>query len=92
MVPSAGCVPGVDACCPNQSPFSCGGPARMAIIHGFIRKLGKSAGSTKSNTILAKAMQEGVRAKIAEYNALFTNPNNYGCQCSGGGTRVDCCS
>eukprot|EP00960_Hanusia_phi_P012499 365513-Hanusia_phi.AAC.2 len=88
MVPSAGCVPGVDACCPNQSPFSCGGPALMAIIHDFIRKLGRGSGLGRANSILAKAVQEGVRAKISEYKALFTSLSNYGCQCPGAG-RVD---
>eukprot|EP00960_Hanusia_phi_P063876 765608-Hanusia_phi.AAC.6 len=72
MVPEAGCVPGVDACCPDGSPFSCGGPARMAIIHGFIDKLRQTPGS-QTGSILAKAVEEGVLAKIAEFKALFGN-------------------
>ncbi|EKX32043.1 hypothetical protein GUITHDRAFT_121790 [Guillardia theta CCMP2712] len=91
MVPSASCKPGVDACCPQESPFSCGGPARMAIVHGFIDKLRSSPGSA-TNSILANAVQEGVRAKLREFKDIFTNLANYACACPDGSNRVDCCT
>eukprot|EP00960_Hanusia_phi_P014781 437869-Hanusia_phi.AAC.1 len=89
-MPSPDCVPELDSCCPQQSPYSCGGPARRAIIHTFVHKM-------KSDTGVAKnVIQEGVRQKINDMRFLFGSKAAYGCDCVPGdyyatGVDIRCC-
>jgi len=89
-MPSPDCVPGVDSCCPQQSPYSCGGPARRAIIHTFVHRMKADTGVAKS------VIQDEVRKKISQLTSLFASKAAYGCDCVDGdfystGVDVRCC-
>lgn len=89
-MPSPDCVPGVDSCCPLQSPYSCGGPARRAIIHTFVHRMKEDTGVAKS------IIKDGVRQKISDLRTLFSTGAAYGCDCQPGdaigtGVNVRCC-
>ncbi|EKX32200.1 hypothetical protein GUITHDRAFT_121622 [Guillardia theta CCMP2712] len=90
QIPSAGCDPAQDACCPQVSPFSCGGPGRMAIIHSFIQTL-KRFNTDSSNNLLRQAVQNGVRAKLRQFRDVLTNTLLFGCQCGDGTNNLRCC-
>lgn len=78
---------GRDGVADNNSPFTCGSYARRAAIKYFVRS--RQGTQTNANkALVTKAVQE----LIGNLTMLWSNTNNYMCQCPNGQRDLKCCT